>query len=152
MLAALENELVHRRQAVSRENLLATYALGRLVPSGTMTALAVAYGYRFGGWTGSVLAVAALVLPSTVLTLVLTLAFETLQGGVAVEMLSATVLPAALAFVVVAALRFGKDVYRLSPDLAIAASVWCASLVLDLHPAVLLLGGGLAGLVACHRR
>ena len=36
-----------------REDFLATYAIGRIVPSGTMTAMAVAYGYRFGGWLGS---------------------------------------------------------------------------------------------------
>src|SRR5262249_451119 len=48
MVAALEEELVHRRRLVGREDFLATYALGRVVPCGTNTALAVAFGHRFG--------------------------------------------------------------------------------------------------------
>ena len=42
---------------------LTIYGIGRIVPSGTMTALAVAYGYKFGGLTGTVIALAALSLP-----------------------------------------------------------------------------------------
>jgi chromate transporter len=64
ILAVLEDELVVKRPVVSREDCLAIYGLGRLVPSGTMTALAVAYGHRFGGPLGTVVALVALALPA----------------------------------------------------------------------------------------
>jgi hypothetical protein len=38
ILAVLEGELVTKRKALTREEFLTAYALGRLVPSGTMTA------------------------------------------------------------------------------------------------------------------
>jgi len=59
ILAVLEQELVTRRRAVGREEFLRLYGLGRIVPSGTMTALAVAYGYRFAGLAGTVISLAA---------------------------------------------------------------------------------------------
>ena len=75
ILAILEDELVTRRAAVTREDFLALYGIGRIVPSGTMTALAVAYGYRFGGYPGTVVALLGLTLPAFVLTVALTMAY-----------------------------------------------------------------------------
>jgi chromate transporter len=75
ILAVLEDELVSKRRAVTREEFLTIYGVGRIVPSGTMTALAVAYGYKFGGMPGTVIALLALSLPVFVLTIVLTIAY-----------------------------------------------------------------------------
>lgn len=50
ILAVLEEELVTRRGAISRENFLTYYGISRIVPSGSMTALAVAFGYGLGGF------------------------------------------------------------------------------------------------------
>lgn len=150
IMTALEDELVHRRKAVAREDFLAMYALGRLVPSGTMTAVAVAYGYRFAGALGTAVAVTALVLPSTALTLGLTVAYGALRGAPA-EMLAAVVLPSALAFLVVSALRFGKEVFCLGPGLPIAAAVFVASFFFGVHPSLLLLLGAVVGLAAWRR-
>ena len=63
ILAVLEDELVDKRRAVTKEEFLTIYGIGRIVPSGTMTALAVAYGYKFGGLSGTVITLAALSLP-----------------------------------------------------------------------------------------
>src|SRR5262249_2379803 len=81
MMALLEEELVRKRRAVSREEFLTMYALGRLVPAGTTTAVAVTYGHRFGGWVGSVVAVTALVLPATVMILLLSMAYTLLRDS-----------------------------------------------------------------------
>ncbi len=56
ILAVLEDELVSKRHAVSRDEFLSIYGIGRIVPSGTMTALAVTYGYKFGGLSGTLFA------------------------------------------------------------------------------------------------
>lgn len=152
IMAVLEKDLVVKKKVVTREDFLAMYSLGRLVPAGTTTALAVAYGHRFGGWLGGVIAMTALVLPSTILTILLTVAYGALQGGPAVAVLSATVLPAALAFIVAAAIRFGKGAYRPSADLVIAVVAFVAAFLFDVHPSLLLCGGGAVGLLAFRRR
>ena len=94
ILAVLEQELVTRRQAVGREEFLRLYGLGRIVPSGTMTALAVAYGYRFAGLPGTVISLTALVLPALVLTVALTAVYGLVrQQQWLPELLPVTILP-----------------------------------------------------------
>ena len=81
MSAVLLDELVRKRQAIARSEFMALYGLARLVPSGSMTALAVAIGYRYQRLPGSVVAVVAMILPSFLLTLVLTIAYTLLATG-----------------------------------------------------------------------
>jgi chromate transporter len=151
MVAALEDELVRRRRLVSREDFLATYALGRVVPCGTNTALAVAFGHRFGGWAGTVAALAGLILPGLSVVVALTAAYAWLADGPALGMLAVTLLPAALAFVASAAVRLGREVFRPSPDLLLAAGAFAGAL-LGVHPSVLLLAAGVVGALALGRR
>lgn len=148
ILAVLEQELVTRRQAVGREEFLRLYGLGRIVPSGTMTALAVAYGYRFAGLAGTVISLTALVLPALVLTVALTAVYGLVrQQQWLPELLPVTILPAALAFIVVAGLRLGREVFRPSRELVLAAAAFAGAAVLHLSPVLLLLAGGVAGTV-----
>jgi chromate transporter len=153
ILAVLEQELVTRRQAIDREEFLRLYGLGRIVPSGTMTALAVAYGYRFAGLIGTVIALCGLVLPALVLTVALTAAYGLLQQHRwLLELLPVTILPAALAFIVVAALRLGRDVFRPSRELLLASGAFLGAAVFHLNPVVLLLAGGVAGMLLFGRK
>jgi chromate transporter len=145
ILAVLEDELVTKRRAISRDEFLTVYGIGRIVPSGTMTALAVAYGYRFCGWSGTVIALAALVLPGFVLTIALTIAYHYLRNSRLFDLLPVTIIPAALALIIVAAIRLGKDVFRPSRELVIAAAAFILALYFRINPALLLVAGGVLG-------
>jgi chromate transporter len=143
ILAVLQHELVERRRLVERDEFLAIYGIGRIVPSGTMTALAVAYGHRFGGHVGVALALSGLVLPAFVLTIALTAAYGLLSHGPWMDLLRASLLPAALALIVSAAIRLGRPALGLETALAAAALV--GALVLGANAALLLLAGGAVG-------
>lgn len=145
ILAVLEDELVSRRQVVSRDEFLTIYGIGRIVPSGTMTALAVAYGYKFGGMVGTVVALVALALPAFVLTITLTIAYHYLKNSSLFDLLPVTIMPAALALIITAALKLGKDVWRPSRELILASAAFALALFLHLNPALILLAGGLLG-------
>jgi chromate transporter len=145
ILAVLEDELVDKRRAVTKEEFLTIYGVGRIVPSGTMTALAIAYGYKFGGLSGTVIALAALSLPVFVLTIALTIAYHYLRNSRVFDLLPVTIMPAALALIVVAALKLGKDVFRPSRELVIAGVAFALALFLRLNPALILLAGGALG-------
>ena len=148
ILAVLEHELVDRRRVIDRDEFLAIYGIGRIVPSGTMTALAVAYGHRFGGQLGVVIALAGLVLPAFVLTVALSAAYGSLSQGPWTDLLRASLLPAALALIVSAAIRLGKPVAGLRLETALAAAALLAAVFLRANTAlVLLLGGALGGLL-----
>jgi chromate transporter len=154
ILAVLEDEFVAKRKAFTHDEFLAMYGIGRIVPSGTMTALAVAFGQRFGGFLGTVVALSGLVLPALILTILLTLAYQFVQGTGAFTAVEVTILPAALAFIVVAAFRLGKEILRLSPELLLAAGAFVGLFFFKINPALLLLAGGLAGAIvlACTEK
>ena len=147
ILAVLEEEFVTKRNAISRDEFLTTYGIGRIVPSGTMTALAVAFGYRFGGVLGTVVALIAMVLPAFVITVGLTAAYVYIQGTAAFDVLNVTILPAALALIVVAAFRLGRPILHPSFELLLAVAAFVGAFVFDLNPALLLIAGGLIGAV-----
>lgn len=147
ILAVLEDELVTKRKALSREEFLTDYALGRIVPSGTMTALAAAFGTRFGGFPGSVIALGALILPAFTLSVIFTAAYVRLAGATVPDLVPVTVLPAALAFIVAAALRLGRDMTVPSIEALLAAAAFIGAFVFRLSPALLLLAGGIASAI-----
>ncbi len=147
ILAVLEEELVTRRKVISREEFLTYYGISRIVPSGSMTALAVAYGYRMAGFWGTVIALASMVLPALLITIVLTVLYGTLKDADMLPWLAVSVLPAALALILVAAVKLGKDVFRPSFELAIATAAFIAVYVFAYNPALVLLAGGLAGIL-----
>jgi len=120
ILAVLEDELVSKRHAVSRDEFLSIYGIARIVPSGTMTALAVAYGYKFGGLSGTVIALTALSLPVFVLTIALTIAYRYLRNSRLFDLLPVTIMPAALALFL-----------RLNPALILLAGGALGALVLQ---------------------
>ena len=147
ILAVLEDELVTRRKAVSREDFLTYYGISRIVPSGSMTALAVGYGYRLGGWWGTAIALSAMVLPALVLTILLTMLYELFKNTDLLAWLEVSVLPAALAFILAAAIKLGKDVFRPSLEFGLAAAAFAAVFFFKANPALVLIAGGLLGIL-----
>ncbi len=152
ILAVMEEELVTRRGLVSREDFLTYYGIGRIVPSGTMTALTVAYGYRLGGVLGTVIALVAMVIPAFVITVVLTILYEFFKDTDFLAWLQVSVLPAALAFILAAAFKLGKDVFRPSLEFLLAAAAFVGVFFFDLSPAVVLVAGGLLGILLFRSR
>lgn len=148
ILAVMEDELVTRRKAISREDFLTYYGIGRIVPSGTMTALAVAYSYRLGGFWGTVIALTAMVIPAFVITVLLTLLYQYFKDTDLSSWLNVSVLPAALALILTAAIKLGKDVFRPSVEFLLAAAAFAAVFFFDWNPALVLVGGGLLGILA----
>ena len=144
-MALLREELVVKRQAISKLEFLAIYGLGRIVPSGTVTALAVAYGYRYQGFLGTLASLLAMILPSFVLTIILTIAYTALVGSPAFAVINVTLMPAALAIILVAALRLGQEYLKPSVELLLMVGAFVGVLWLGMNPSLLLIAGGLIG-------
>ena len=119
MSAALQDELVRKRQSMARGEFMALYGLARLVPSGSMTALAVAIGYRYQRLPGTVVVLVGMILPSFVLTVLLTVAYTLLANSPALTVINLTLVPAALAIVVVSAFNLGREFFAPSLELAL---------------------------------
>jgi chromate transport protein ChrA len=148
MSAVLQEELVRKRQAIGRGEFMALYGLARLVPSGSMTALAVAVGYRYQGVPGTLVVLLAMILPAFSVTVLLTVAYTSLAGSFALHVVNLTLMPAALALVVVSAFRLGREFFTPSLELVLAVGAGGGVLLFGLNPSLMLLAGGLIGALA----
>jgi chromate transporter len=152
MAAVLQTELVERRKAIQRREFMTLYGLARLVPSGSMTALAVAVGYRYQGVPGSIVVLVAMILPAFVLTVLLTVAYTLLADSPAMQVVNLTLMPAALAIVVVSAYRLATEFLTPSLELCLAIGAGVAVLAFGWNPSLLLLAGGAIGAIALRPR
>ena len=154
VLALLEEELVTRRRMMTRTDLIALWSIGRIVPCGTMTAVTVAVGHRFGGWLGTVVALTAVILPGFLCTVAMAAAYAVLGHGVALDYVKVTLIPAALSIILVSAVRIGGELstargggklpfVTVEAGLAVAALV--AAVFFRVNPTLLLFGGGVFG-------
>jgi len=147
ILAALEAELVDKRRLLSKDEFMEIYAVGRVVPSGTMTALAIAYGHRFHGFVGGLVALAGLLLPATAITLGATAAYGVLRSSPLLPAVTSILLPAAIALIASAALKLGSDVLAKKSGLLIAFGAFVLAYAAGLNPGVVLVLGGLAAVL-----
>jgi chromate transporter len=147
ILGTLREEIVEKRRLLDPIEFMELYAIGRIVPAGTMMSLAIAYGHRFRGVVGGGVALAGLLLPGVSLTLGATLAYTQLQGSPALPAFTALLLPAAVALVATAAFKLSQEVVTSTLPVLIAAGAFATGLATKVNPAFVLLGGGLAGLL-----
>jgi chromate transporter len=145
VLGLLQEQLVTLRRLLTDKELLTLWSIGRIMPSGTMTAVAVAVGYRLSGFAGTVVALVAMILPGFICVIVLTVAYGYLAHGPVLDYIDATLLPAALGIIVVSAVRLGRPIFGLSRDLAFAVVACGGALVPNLNPAIVIFVGGIAG-------
>lgn len=145
VLGLLEEELVTLRRILPDKELLTLWSISRLIPSGTMTAVAVAIGHRLCGFAGTVVALIAMIVPGFTCVIVLTIAYGYLAHGAVLDYINATLLPAALGIVVVSALRLARPLFRISLDLAFVAISGVIAAIPDVSPALVILAGGIAG-------
>jgi len=152
MAAVLQDDLVQRRHAMERAEFMSLYGLGRVVPSGSMTALAVAVAYRFQRYAGTIVALLAMILPGFILTVLLTVAYTLLAGSAALRVVNVTLLPAALGIVAVSTFRLAQEFLRPSLELCLAVLATICVLGLGLNPSLLLISGGVIGALVLRPR
>ncbi len=145
VLGLLQEELVTLRRLLPDKELLTLWSIGRIMPSGTMTAVAVAVGHRLAGFPGTVVALVAMILPGFVCVVLLTIAYGWLAHGAVLDDIDATLLPAALGIVVISAIRLGRPIFRFSLDLLFVAAACAAALLPNVSPAIVILAGGIGG-------
>ena len=152
MSAVLQDELVRKRQAIARREFMALYGLARLVPSGSMTALAVAIGYRYQGWIGTIAALSAMILPGFTLTVLLTVVYTLLANSTGLKVINLTLMPAALAIVIVSAFKLGREFFTPSLEGVLVIAGGASVLFLGLNPSLVLLAGGAIAAVGLRNR
>ncbi|AMW05637.1 chromate transporter [Gemmatimonas phototrophica] len=138
-VAAMEDELVSRRQWVTRDEFADLVGAANLIPGPNSTELAIHLGYRRAGWRGLLVAGICFIVPAVLMVWGLAWAYGRYGGRVEVQAMLQGLQPAVLAVVVQAIWRLKGSLARtrLGGWLAIAAFIGALLGVSELY---LLLG------------
>ncbi len=114
-VAMMDDEVVKRRQWMSRENLLDLIGVTNLLPGPNSTELAIHIGYERAGWPGLFVAGSSFILPAMVIVWLLAALYVRYQTVPQVEWLLYGIKPVIMAVVLQALWKLGKKALKDGP-------------------------------------
>src|SRR5271166_4132066 len=150
-IALMEDEVVRKRQWLTRQQYLDMLGLTNLIPGPNSTEMAINVGFARAGWAGLAVAGASFIAPAALITAAVAWAYVSFGTLPLAESLLAGVKPAVIAVIAIAVWRLGKIAIR-DEWLGVLAVLALAAFLAKLSPLVILFGGGLIGMVAKQLR
>lgn len=142
-IAMMDNEVVNRRQWMSREKLLDLLGITNLIPGPNSTELAIHIGYERAGWRGLLVAGSCFILPAMLIVWGLAAIYARYQTVPQVEWLLYGIKPVIIAIVIQAVWNLGKKAAKDVPTI-IAGMVGIAAYLAGLNEILVLILLGIA--------
>ncbi|MBD0301900.1 MAG: chromate transporter, partial [Tolypothrix sp. T3-bin4] len=111
-IAMIEDEVVKRRQWMTREHFLDLVGATNLIPGPNSTEMAIHVGYVYAGWLGLIVAGVCFILPAVLITGVFAWIYVTYGNLPQVAPLLYGIKPAVLAVILDALWRLGKKAVK----------------------------------------
>lgn len=151
-IAMMEDEVVNKRQWLSRQSLLDLLGVTSLIPGPNSTELAIHIGYERAGWRGLIIAGCCFIFPAMVLVWILAAIYVRYQSLPQIESVLYGIKPVIAVIVIQALGKLGRKAAKDLPTQVAAVAVIVA-FVLGFNELLLLLLAGLAVmLVKWHDR
>ena len=141
-IAIMDDEVVKRRQWMSRERLLDLLGVTNLIPGPNSSELAIHIGYERAGWRGLIIAGSCFILPAMLIVWLLAAIYVRYQTVPALEWVLYGVKPVIMAIVVRALWQLGKKAAKDLPTVVAGVAVIVA-FSLGVNEILLLLLAGL---------
>ncbi|MGG6293765.1 chromate transporter [Leptolyngbya sp. AN02str] len=150
-IAMMDDEVVKRRQWMSREQLLDLIGVTNLIPGPNSTELAIHIGYERAGWKGLFVAGSCFILPAMTIVWILAALYVRYQTVPQVEWLLYGIKPVIIAIILQALFKLGKKAIKDKLTLLAAVGVIVAYF-LNVNEIALLLVAGLAVMLSKNLR
>jgi chromate transporter len=142
-IAMMEDEVVKRRQWLTRSHFLDLIGATNLIPGPNSTEMAIHVGYTYGGWPGLIVAGVCFILPAVLITAAFAWIYVEFGTLPQVAPLIYGIKPAVLAVILGAVWRLGKKAVKNSKLLMIGLGVAVLVFYGQNEVIALLLGGSL---------
>ena len=142
----MEDEVVTRRQWISRQHFLDLVGATNLIPGPNSTEMTMHIGYERAGWRGLIVAGSCFIIPAAVICCVFAWAYQRYGALPAVEPFLAGVKPVVLAVIVAAIGRLGRQAVKDARSLVLGVIVAAATLA-GVNEVLALLVGGVGGML-----
>jgi chromate transporter len=147
-IAMMEEEVVERRQWLTRERFLDLVGATNLIPGPNSTEMAIHIGYIQAGWPGLVVAGICFILPAVFITAVCAWAYMQFGSLPQVAPFLFGIKPAVLAVILAAVWRLGRTALKGKQALSLFTIGFVVALAsfLGINEILALLGGGIIGM------
>ncbi len=145
-IAMMEDEVVTRRQWLTRERFLDLLGATNLIPGPNSTEMAIHIGFVRAGVIGLVVAGISFILPAALLTLGCAWVYDRFQTVPQAEALLYGIKPAVIAVILSAVWRLGKTAAK-GPFLIGVGLLVMLLVLLGVNEIIALLGGGIVGIL-----
>ena len=149
-IAMIEDEVVKRRQWLTREHFLDLLGATNLIPGPNSTEMAIHIGYIYAGWLGLIVSGVCFILPAVLITGGFAWVYVTYGTLPQIAPLLYGIKPAVLAIIINALWGLAKKAVKTRQLLVIALAVALLTLLLKLNEVIALLIGGLLGMLWLH--
>jgi chromate transporter len=146
-IAMMEEEVVRRREWLTRDQFLDYLGATNLIPGPNSTELAIHVGYARRGWPGLLVAGACFILPAALIVTAIAWAYVTFGSMPRVTGVLEGVKPVVIAIVGQALWQLGRTAVK-SAALAVLAACSVAAIAAGLHELMVLLAAGLLSALA----
>ena len=146
-IALIEQEIVTKRQWVTRQQFLDMLGAANLIPGPTSTEMAINVGFVRAGWIGLCVAGASFILPAALITGAFAWAYVRFGSLTQAASVLGGIKAAVIAVIAIAIWRLGKTAVK-DVGLAVLGVISLAAFFLGLNPIAILFGGGFVGMLA----
>jgi chromate transporter len=143
----MDDEVVHRRRWLSREQFLDLLGATNLIPGPNSTEMAIHIGYLRAGWAGLLVAGTCFILPATVIVTTIAWAYVKFGSLPQTAGILYAVKPIVIAVILQALWRFGRAALK-TKLLAVIGIVSVISVSLGSNELLVLFGAGTMAAVA----
>jgi chromate transporter len=152
----LIHQAVIKRGWLNEEEFVRAWALAQIAPGINLVKLTVMIGYRLRGWLGLLAAMAGLLLPSALVTILMTAGFATIRSFPLIQAMMKGILPAAIGLSLAMGAQMAQPLLlrahqegrvRLSAHLLILLTAALLMALIKVSPVVVLLLAGVAAIL-----
>lgn len=146
MIPLVQEEVVEAHSWMTNEEFVDTLAMGNALPGPIATKMSMFVGYKIGGWVGAFLALFALLWPSSVLMMIMGIAFMRFKDLPFAQAMLTAVRPVVVALLAYTTYSvFPQSVKNWHTGL-IALAAFAAVTFFNVHPALTILVAAILGL------
>lgn len=145
-IAMMEDEVVSKRQWMTREHFLDLIGATNIIPGPNSTEMTMHCGYERAGWKGLFVAGISFIFPAVIITGCLAWLYQLYGELPQVQPFIYGIKPAVIAIILMAAYKLGKKAIK-SNLLAVLGFITLTSCLLGLNEIIALFGCGILGLL-----
>lgn len=147
VILEMERQLVQNEQILSKKEFMTMFGVGRIVPSGTVSALAIGVGYRLKKFPGTLVALFGVMLPGFTITIILAALYVVLKESQFFDIINVSVMPAAVGLIAISALNMGKDVFHSPLLISFVIASFVATFFFGISATLVLFVGAILGII-----